>query len=79
MKRGKLDIPDYWPRPWIELGEGHWNFLGVHVLHWKKYKRTRVDFLIYGFARGHYNRIWYGKKVLHFRLPMKRQKNKGAV
>ena len=77
MKRNKLDIPDDWPRPWKELGEGEWVFVGFRVLAWKKYKRYS-KFNIYGFSRSHYMRVWYGKMVLHFRLPMKRAKKKGA-
>jgi hypothetical protein len=31
MKKGKLDIPNDWPRPWEELGEGHWKVFGVYI------------------------------------------------
>ena len=79
MKKGKLDIPNDWPRPWEELGEGHWKVFGVYILHWKKYRRTRVKFSIYGFTRGHYNRVWYGKKVVHFKMAFKRAKTKGKA
>jgi len=71
MKRNKLDIPDDWPRPWKELGEGEWAFAGIKVLAWKKYKR-HTKFTIYGFSRGRYMRLWYGKKVLHLSLMLKR-------
>jgi hypothetical protein len=72
MKKGKLDIPTDWPRPWIDLGEGRWTILGIQILHWKKYRRPRAKFSIYGFARGYYTRIWYGKKVVHYRFKLKR-------
>ena len=36
MARKKLDIPDDWPRPWQELGEGEWVFMGIKILMWKK-------------------------------------------
>jgi hypothetical protein len=71
MKRNKLDIPDDWPRPWKELGEGEWTFAGIKVLAWKKYKR-RTKFTIYGFSRGRYTRVWYGRKVFHFIFSFKR-------
>lgn len=73
MKKGPLDIPTNWPNPWVELGEGHWKILRLHILHWKLYRR-RNRFGIYGFARGHYNRIWYGRKVIHFKIRIKRTK-----
>jgi hypothetical protein len=77
-KRTKLDIPSDWPRPWLELGEGSWSIFRFTILRWKKYQRTRVKFSIYGVARGHYTRIWYGKKVLHFKFKIKRIKPEGA-
>ena len=77
MSKDKLDIPTDWPRPWIELGEGRWSFLNIQILKWKKYKR-RARFSIYGVARGHYyTRIWYGKKVIHYRFKLKRIKAEG--
>jgi hypothetical protein len=73
MKRGKLDIPDDWPRPWTELGEGKFVLFGWLILYWKKYKR-KTKFTIYGFSRSYYMRIWYGKKVVHFKLFFQRLK-----
>ena len=65
MKKTPLDIPDNWPNPWKELGEGTVTLFGLKLLAWKKYKR-RANFGIWGIARSyHYIRIWYGKKVLH--------------
>jgi len=72
MKRTKLDIPDNWPNPWKELGDGCVAIMKFKLLVWKKYKRP-AKFSIYGFARSHnYMRVWYGKKVLHFRFVFKR-------
>ena len=78
MKKGKLDIPTDWPRPWEELGEGECIIFGWIILHWKRYRRVKVKFTIYGVARGYYTRVWYGKKVLHFRFPLKRIKKAAA-
>jgi hypothetical protein len=78
MGRKKLDIPDDWPRPWTELGEGEIVFFGIKILMWKKYKR-RAKFTIYGFSRSHYMRVWYGKNVVHFNLPFKRINKKGKA
>ena len=75
MKRGKLDIPDDWPRPWKELGEGEFTVFNIKILIWKKYKR-KAKFKIYGFSKApHYTRIWYGLKVVHFYMPFKRSKS----
>lgn len=72
MKKTKLDIPDDWPRPWKELGEGCFAIMKFKLLVWKKYQRP-AKFNIYGFARSNnYVRVWYGKKVLHFRVTFKR-------
>ena len=78
MKKGKLDIPNDWPRPWTELGEGEFVLLGVKLLAWKKYHR-RAKFNIYGFSRSHYMRVWYGQKVVHFKVAFKRAKAKGKA
>jgi hypothetical protein len=77
MARKKLDIPDDWPRPWQELGEGELIFMGIKILMWKKYHR-HAKFKIYGFSKAHYIRVWYGRKVLHFSLLFKRVKNEGT-
>ena len=78
MKKGKLDIPTDWPRPWKELGFGQWRLLGYRVLIWKKYKRP-ASFKIYGFSKGPYLRIWYGKNVLHMQTPFKKTNKKWNV
>jgi hypothetical protein len=78
MGRKKLDIPNDWPRPWTELGEGEFVLLGVKLLAWKKYNR-RAKFSIYGFSRSHYMRVWYGQKVLHFKMFFKRVNKKGKA
>ena len=44
------------------------------LLVWKRFRRPS-KFGIYGFARSHvYQRLWYGRKVLHFRFKFKRMK-----
>lgn len=74
MKKTKLDIPTDWPRPWTEIGEGKIEIMKRRLLAWKRFKRP-AKFRIYGVARSNsYIRIWYGKKVLHFRLSFKRIK-----
>lgn len=78
MGRKKLDIPDDWPRPWKELGEGELMFMNIKLLMWKKYQRP-AKFNIYGFSRGRYTRVWWGRDVLHFSLPFKRIKSKGQT
>jgi hypothetical protein len=64
-KKLNINIPDDWPRPWKELGEGTITSFGYTLLVWKKYKRPS-NFKIYGFSQGKYMRIWYGRKVVHF-------------
>ena len=74
MKKTKLDIPTTWPKPWEELGGGYLALFGYKVLVWKRFRRPS-KFGIYGFARSHvYQRLWYGRKVLHYRFVFKRMK-----
>jgi len=75
MKNINMKIPDDWPRPWKELGEGSVDVFGYTVLVWKKYKRP-AKFSIYGFSRGRYTRLWYGRKVVHFIIGFKKQGKK---
>jgi len=65
LANGKLNIPDDWPRPWKELGEGSVKAFRHTFILWKTYKR-HDNFKIYGFAKGRYYRIWWGRKVMHF-------------
>ncbi len=73
FKKPNVNTPNDWPRPWKELGEGDWVIFSFYILRWKLYKRP-ANFKIYGFshARHVYTRIWWGKKVLHFRFKIRR-------
>jgi hypothetical protein len=60
-----LDIPDNWPKPWVELSSGKFTIFGREVFRYKKYKRHGV-WGMYGFNKSYrYLRFWYGLKVLH--------------
>ena len=72
MKKVNMNIPDDWPRPWKELGEGKVNVFGYTVMVWKAYKRP-AKFSIYGIARGRYTRFWWGRKVVHFIIGLEKQ------
>ena len=73
FKKPKVDIPTDWPRPWNEVGEGDWVIFCFYILRWKLYKRP-ANFTIYGFtiAKHNYSRIYWGKKVLHYRFKIRR-------
>jgi hypothetical protein len=60
-----VNIPDDWPRPWKEVSDGDITIFGYTVLVWKTYKRP-ARFNIYGFSRGKYVRVWWGRKVIHY-------------
>jgi len=71
FKKPKLSIPDDWPRPWDEIGGGDLVIFCFYIMRWKIYKRP-ADFKIYGFSKGRYSRIWWGRKVLHYRFKIRR-------
>tara|TARA_R100001510_G_scaffold52687_1_gene53611 strand:+ start:366 stop:659 length:294 start_codon:yes stop_codon:yes gene_type:complete len=71
FKKPKLSIPSDWPRPWDEINEGDWVIFCFYILRWKTYYRPD-SFKIYGFSKGRYSRIWWGRKVLHYRFKIRR-------
>ena len=73
FKKPNVNTPNDWPRAGKEVGEGDWVIFSFYILRWKLYKRP-ANFKIYGFshARHVYTRIWWGKKVLHFRFKIRR-------
>ena len=75
MKKPKLNInvPKDWPRPWKELNQGDITFFSFYILGWKTFKRP-ANFNIYGFSRGRYTRVFYGRHVLHYKFKIRRMK-----
>jgi hypothetical protein len=65
VKRDHLNIPNNWPNPWKEIGDGIVSLFGKEVFRYKKYLRP-AGFKIYGLSIcKKYCRVWRGKKVLH--------------
>lgn len=75
FKKPKLNTPNDWPRPWHELNEGDVVIFCFYILRWKTFFRP-ASFKIYGFssARERYVRVWWGRKVLHYRFKIRRIK-----
>ena len=70
FKKPNLNTPNDWPRPWEELNEGDVTFFNIYILRWKTFHR-HTKMKIYGVSKGYYTRIYWGRKILHFKFKIR--------
>ena len=78
FKIPKLNMPSDYPRPWEELKEGDFIIGNYYILRWKTFHR-HTKMKIYGYSKGHYNRVYWGRKVLHFKFKIRKITNQRKI